>query len=196
LSETEPRLHPAIGLLEFESVAAGIVAGDAMAKASPVAALYAGTVHPGRYLVLVDAEHRATQFNIEEGRPGGMRLELPSAVEDIAFSPGGSRVLFRTPRWVHRAGSSGAGLIWLEATLVPRALKSARIVFGDAVDRENLVGARFYLPVSGDGTLRLREFTFSSAEAPTMFGNKDELIAEWRQRLARSEEAPVATTED
>ena len=56
MSETEPRLHPAIGLLEFESVAAGIVAGDAMAKASPVAALYAGTVHPGRYLVLVGGD--------------------------------------------------------------------------------------------------------------------------------------------
>ncbi|MDJ0910750.1 MAG: AAA-like domain-containing protein [Woeseiaceae bacterium] len=150
----------------------------------------------GRYLVLVDAEHRATQFNIEEGRPGGMRLELPSAVEDIAFSPGGSRVLFRTPRWVHRAGSSAAGLIWFEATLVPRALKSARIVFGDAVDRENLVGARFYLPVSGDGALRLREFRFSTAEPPTMFGNKDELIAEWRQRLARVEEAPTEPTEE
>ncbi len=141
----------------------------------------------GRYLVLVDAEHRATQFHIEEGRPGGMRLELPSAVEDIAFSPGGSRVLFRTPRWVHRAGSSAAGLIWFEATLVPRALKSARIVFGDAVDRENLVGSRFYLPVSADGALRLREFTFSSNEPPTMFGNKDELIAAWRERLSRSD---------
>ncbi len=145
----------------------------------------------GRYLVLVDAEHRATQFNIEEGRTGGMRLELPSAVEDIAFTPGGSRVLFRTPRWVHRAGSSTAGLIWFEATLVPRALNSARIVFGDAVDRENLVGARFYLPVAGDGALRLREFTFSSSEPPSMFGNKDELIAEWRQRLSQPTAEPV-----
>lgn len=141
----------------------------------------------GRYLVLVDAEHQATQFNVEEGRPGGMRLSLPSAVEDIVFSPGGSRVLFRTPRWVHRAGSSSAGLIWFEATLVPRALNSGRIVFGDQADRESLVGARFYLPVASDGSLRLREFDFSSLEPPTMFGNKDELLSEWSQRLSRTE---------
>ncbi len=144
----------------------------------------------GRYLVLVDAENHATQFNVEEGRLGDMRLELPSAVEDIAFSPGGSRVLFRTARWVHRAGSSTAGLIWFEATLVPRPLRSARIVFGSGVDRENLVGAKFYLPVASDGALRLREFQFSSSEPPTMFGNKDELIADWRVRLSQSEPEP------
>ncbi len=144
----------------------------------------------GRYLVLVDAENHATQFNVEEGRLGAMRLELPSAVEDIAFTPGGSRVLFRTARWVHRAGSSAAGLIWFEATLVPRPLRSARIVFASGVDRENLVGAKFYLPVASDGALRLREFVFSSNEPPTLFGNKDELIADWRLRLALSESEP------
>ena len=53
MSDFGDRFEPAIGLLESDSVVAGIVAGDAMAKASPVSALYAGTVHPGHYLVLV-----------------------------------------------------------------------------------------------------------------------------------------------
>lgn len=43
----------ALGLLEFDSIAAGIVAADAMAKRAPVGTLHAGTVHPGKYLVLV-----------------------------------------------------------------------------------------------------------------------------------------------
>ncbi len=46
-------LEPAIALLELDSIAVGIVAGDAMAKRAPIDVLHAGTVHPGRYLVLV-----------------------------------------------------------------------------------------------------------------------------------------------
>jgi microcompartment protein CcmL/EutN len=59
------RFDPAIGLLEFDSIVAGIVAGDAMAKSSPVASLYAGTVHPGRYLVLVGGDTAAVQIALE-----------------------------------------------------------------------------------------------------------------------------------
>ena len=58
-------LEPAIGLLEFDSIAAGIVAGDAMAKASPVSSLFAGTVHPGRYLVLVGGSTAAVEIALD-----------------------------------------------------------------------------------------------------------------------------------
>jgi microcompartment protein CcmL/EutN len=58
---------PAIGLLEFGSIVAGIVAGDAMAKSSPVASLYAGTVHPGHYLVLVGGDTAAVEIAIASG---------------------------------------------------------------------------------------------------------------------------------
>jgi microcompartment protein CcmL/EutN len=44
---------PAIALFEFGSISAGIVAGDAMVKVAPLDAIFAGTVHPGNYLVLV-----------------------------------------------------------------------------------------------------------------------------------------------
>ena len=60
-------LHPAIGLLEFESIVAGVVAGDAMAKASPVSSLFAGTVYPGRYLVLVGGDIAAVEVALEAG---------------------------------------------------------------------------------------------------------------------------------
>ncbi len=67
MSDTEHRLDPAIGLLEFDSIAAGIVAGDAMVKSSPVSSLYAGTVHPGRYLVLVGGDTAAVEIALERG---------------------------------------------------------------------------------------------------------------------------------
>ena len=47
---------PAIVLLEFDSIAAGILAGDAMAKRAPLDSLRAGTVQPGKYLVLAAGE--------------------------------------------------------------------------------------------------------------------------------------------
>lgn len=59
---------PAIALLEFESVAAGIVAGDAMVKAAPVGSIYSGTVHPGRYLVLVSGDTASVEVAIAAGR--------------------------------------------------------------------------------------------------------------------------------
>jgi len=67
LSDLADRFDPALGLLEFSSITAGIVAGDAMVKASPVSSLYAGTVHPGRYLVLVGGDTAAVEIALESG---------------------------------------------------------------------------------------------------------------------------------
>lgn len=49
-------LGTAIALLEYGSIAAGIEGGDAMVKRAAVEVIRAGTVHPGRYLVLLGGE--------------------------------------------------------------------------------------------------------------------------------------------
>jgi microcompartment protein CcmL/EutN len=64
-------MRPALGLLELGSIAAGVRAGDAMVKRAPVAALYAGTVHPGRYLLLVGGEVAAVEEALAAGRESG-----------------------------------------------------------------------------------------------------------------------------
>jgi microcompartment protein CcmL/EutN len=56
LSEDPSGRDPAIGLIELTSIARGVTTADAMVKASPVGSLYAGTVHPGKYLVLVSGD--------------------------------------------------------------------------------------------------------------------------------------------
>lgn len=66
-------MHPALALLEYESVAAGILAGDAMVKRGPVDEILAGTVHPGRYLVMVSGEVGA----VEEAVAGGLDVAAP-----------------------------------------------------------------------------------------------------------------------
>lgn len=64
-------LDPALGIIDFSSVATGIEAGDAMVKASPLGSLYAGTVHPGRYLVLVSGDTASVEVAMGVGRDRG-----------------------------------------------------------------------------------------------------------------------------
>lgn len=75
---------PAIALLEFDSISAGIVAGDAMVKASPIGAIYAGTVHPGNYLVLVSGDTASVEVALATGSDaGGSRLTDSVFLPDI-----------------------------------------------------------------------------------------------------------------
>lgn len=62
--------HGALALLEFENVAAGILASDVMVKRAPIALLRCGTIHPGRFLILVGGSVAST----EEAYGVGVRL--------------------------------------------------------------------------------------------------------------------------
>lgn len=98
MSDTAGLLSPALGLLEFDSITAGIVAGDAMAKSSPVSSLYAGSVHPGRYLVLVGGDTAAVEIALESGGTDNLVDSLflagvhPSVVASMAAQGPGAAV--------------------------------------------------------------------------------------------------------
>lgn len=53
--------YGALALLEFETIAAGIHASDLMVKRAPIALLRCGTIHPGRYLILVGGSVASTE---------------------------------------------------------------------------------------------------------------------------------------
>lgn len=59
--------HPALALLELDSVTAGIRAADAMVKRAPIATVKAGTVHPGHYLILVAGSVAAVEEAADAG---------------------------------------------------------------------------------------------------------------------------------
>lgn len=89
-------MQPALALLEFDSIARGIEAGDAMAKRSPLEVLRAGTVHPGKYLVLVGGLTADVEEAMEAGRAvGGSALvdvvSLPDVHPEVVASIGGAR---------------------------------------------------------------------------------------------------------
>ena len=62
--------HGALALLEFETIAAGILASDLMVKRAPIALLRCGTIHPGRFLILVGGSVAST----EEAFMAGVQL--------------------------------------------------------------------------------------------------------------------------
>ena len=62
--------HGAMALLEFNTIASGVLASDLMVKKSPIALLRCGTIHPGRFLVLIGGSVAST----EEAYAAGLEL--------------------------------------------------------------------------------------------------------------------------
>ncbi len=139
----------------------------------------------GRHLVLVNQNNLAQQFNLEEGRLGALSVSLPADIEDVAFNPVGSRVYFRSARWIHRASSSPNGLIWLDAIFGPRPAHGGSIIVNSATS----AGNEIQLPVMRADAVGLTQLRFDSSEAAALFGDSDELIEEWRDKLGMATEA-------
>ena len=76
-------IEPALALLEFSSIAAGVFAGDAMVKRAPLDVIRAGTVQPGRYLILIGG----SVAEVEEALKAGQENALDSLIDHI-FLPG------------------------------------------------------------------------------------------------------------
>jgi len=63
--------HGAMALLEFNTIASGVLASDLMVKRSPIALLRCGTIHPGRFLILIGGSVASTQEAFESGKELG-----------------------------------------------------------------------------------------------------------------------------
>ncbi|MFQ5981832.1 MAG: AAA-like domain-containing protein, partial [Woeseiaceae bacterium] len=144
-------------------------------------------ISPNRQqLVIVDSQHVAQVLNIETGGLGTATLALADAVSDIVFSPNASRALLRTTRWIHRTGVSPAGLIWLDAIRAPKVLAGSQMVLDRRMPTEQVndpFGDRVMLLTRDAGFPEVAELRFSHSAGPALFGNKDELLAEWREKL-------------
>jgi microcompartment protein CcmL/EutN len=75
-------IEPALALVEFSSIATGVLAADAMVKRAPIDVIKAGTVHNGKYLVLIGGQ----VADVEESLAAG-RLVGAAAVLDFVFLP-------------------------------------------------------------------------------------------------------------
>jgi microcompartment protein CcmL/EutN len=140
-------VNPALGLLEFDSIARGIEAGDAMAKRSPLEVIRAGTVHPGKFLVLVGGLTADVEEALAAGRESGGgsvsdELYLPDVHPDLVASVGG----------VRRVADEGEALGVVETMTVASVLraadagvKAARVAIRDLRLADDLGGKGYVL---------------------------------------------------
>ena len=75
-------MHPALAIVEFDSIAVGIEAGVAMVKRAPLGVIQSGTVQPGKYIVLIAGD----VASVEESLAAGVALG-GDAIVDTVFLP-------------------------------------------------------------------------------------------------------------
>ncbi len=90
-------IEPALALVEFGSIAAGIQAADAMVKRAPIDVIRTGTVQPGKYLVLIGGMVADVEESLAAGREVGATavvdyILLPQVHPDVVEAVGGGRV--------------------------------------------------------------------------------------------------------
>ncbi|MBL7135879.1 MAG: BMC domain-containing protein [Candidatus Marinimicrobia bacterium] len=59
--------YPALALIELSAISTGILTGDAMVKTAPVSVLKSGTVHDGKYLILVGGSVASVEEAFKKG---------------------------------------------------------------------------------------------------------------------------------
>jgi microcompartment protein CcmL/EutN len=144
-------MQPAVAVLELDSIAVGIEAGDAMAKRAPIDVIYAGTVHPGKYLVLVGGQVADVEEALAAGTAvaGGATLDvvlLPDVHPDVVAAMRGERRtgggealgVIETPTVASLvdaadAGVKGAAVRLLEMRLADGLGGKAYLLFGGTV---------------------------------------------------------------
>lgn len=112
-------IAPALGLLELASIAVGIEAGDAMVKRAPVDVVHAGTVHSGKYLVLV----AGAVADVEEALAAGLEVGQGCLV-DTVFLPNVHAQVVAALRGARLAGT-GEALGIVETTTVAATIEAA-----------------------------------------------------------------------
>ena len=115
----QPSFQPALALIELASIAVGIEAGDAMVKRAPVEVLRAGTIHPGKFLVLVTGE----VADVEEALAAGLAVGEPCLVDSV-FLPHVHGQVVAALRGVRRVGA-GEALGIVETATVAATIQAA-----------------------------------------------------------------------
>ncbi len=70
--------YPAISLIEFSSIAAGILAADVMLKCAPISMIKSGTVSHGKFLILIGGSVASVELAHTEGITRGKKAVLDS----------------------------------------------------------------------------------------------------------------------
>ena len=76
------KTYPAIAIIEYSSIALGILAGDEMLKKAPITVIKAGTVHNGKYLILIGG----SVASVEESFAMGLTIDPDVVIDSMLLS--------------------------------------------------------------------------------------------------------------
>ena len=138
-------VDPAIALIEFDSIAVGIVSADAMVKSSPVGSIYAGSVHPGKYLVLVSGD----TASVEEALGTGLDVGRQRILDHVFLPDVHPAVTVAVAGGDNAAPVDGDALGIVETATVATVIEAADA--GVKAPRVNLVAVRLADGVGGKG---------------------------------------------
>ena len=136
----------ALGLLELDSIATGIRVGDAMVKRAPVEEIVTGTVHPGKYLVMVEGD----VASVEEAMAAGRELGFASLLDEI-FLPDPHPHIYGAFRGRQRPNTGEAlGVVELRTVAAllgaaDRGLKGAQVTLRELRVADDLGGKSYCL---------------------------------------------------
>jgi microcompartment protein CcmL/EutN len=109
---------PAIALIELSGIAAGAFAADKMVKRAPVELLHAGTVHSGKFLILIGGG----TAEVEESYREGMQA-APSDILDEVLLPGVHPQVVTALGGARSFGSQGS-LVVLETSTIAAIVRA------------------------------------------------------------------------
>lgn len=142
-------LHPALALLELDSIAVGIRCGDAMVKRSPVEMLRAGTVHPGKFLILVAGDVATVDEALTAGHEAALghlmdHLYLPQIDPQVTAALRGRRLRGELEAYGVVETCTAASLL----AAADRAVKGADVQLRELWLADDL-GGKAYCAVAG-----------------------------------------------
>jgi microcompartment protein CcmL/EutN len=141
---------PAIGVLELNSIARGIICTDAMAKAAPINVALSQTICPGKYLVMISGDEDPVRESMEIGRHyAGNYL-----VDDILIPNVHEQVVPAVSAVQELSGLNSVGIIEtfsVAGTILAAdaACKAAEVKLIE-VRLANGLGGKAYFTMSGD----------------------------------------------
>ena len=111
--------HPAIAIVEFSDIPAGMHATDAMLKKAPIAFVKCGTITRGRFITLIGGSTASVDESLREGLAQGG----PSVVDHLLLADVHPRVYEAVLGW-RKPGTSGA-LAIIETDTVAANVRAA-----------------------------------------------------------------------
>jgi microcompartment protein CcmL/EutN len=121
--------HPAIAVVEFSDIPAGMYATDAMLKKAPIAFVKCGTITHGRYITLIGGSTASVDESLREGLAQGG----PSVLDHILLADVHPRVYEAILGW-RKPGTSGALAIVETDTVAANVRAAEAALKGTPVD--------------------------------------------------------------